>query len=45
MNEVILTGCMPEFNQIGLIRLLIGKTNMPLHEEKIVVPLFLKIIR
>jgi len=24
MNEVILTGCMPEFNQIGLTRLHIG---------------------
>jgi len=34
MNEVILTGCMPEFNQIGLTRLLLDKANMPLHEAK-----------
>lgn len=34
MNEVILTGCMPEFNQIGLTRLLIDKANMQLHEAK-----------
>ena len=34
MNEIILTGCMPEFNQIGLTRLLIDKANMPLHEAK-----------
>ena len=34
MNEIILTGCMPEFNQIGLTRLLIDKANMQLHEAK-----------
>ena len=34
MNEVILTGCMPEFNQIGLTRLLIDKANMPLYKAK-----------
>jgi hypothetical protein len=34
MNEVILTSCMPEFNQIGLTRLLIDKANMQLHEAK-----------
>lgn len=35
MNELILTGCMPEFNQIGLTRLLADKANMQLHEAKI----------
>jgi hypothetical protein len=34
MNEIILTGCMPEFNQIGLTRLLMDKAGMPLHEAK-----------
>jgi hypothetical protein len=34
MNEIILTGCVPEFNQIGLTRLLIDKANMQLHEAK-----------
>jgi hypothetical protein len=34
MNEIILTGCVPEFNQIGLTRLLMDKANMQLHEAK-----------